>query len=113
MSFDIDRTGKPINIKTRYCTEAIFGPAAKHAVSQWVYSPAERQGSTVIRTGVGSTLVFRLTGFFGQVIAGPTGYMAPRDIENLKPAPFSGSGGYSEWLEKNFETETPCGNLLS
>lgn len=113
MAFDIDRNGVPINIKARYCTESYFEAPSKEAISRWTYSPAENNGTTVIRTGVATTMSFHLTGVFGQVIEGRTGYLSPRDISTLKPLTSKDPGAYRKWLDEHFHTETPCGNFLS
>lgn len=113
MTFDINRTGTPINIEARYCTEGHFEQPSKEAISKWSYSPAKNSGKTVIRRGVQTTMSFHLRGVFGQPVEGHTGYLATRDIGTLEPPKSNAPSDYRKWLDKNFRTETPCGSFIS
>lgn len=113
MVFDVNKSGIPENIKASYCTDEVFTNASKEAVSKWRYSPAEADGKGVKRWNEDAMMSFRLSDKYGLMVPSSTGYLAIRQNRKLTPPPMNDRKAYSEWFEKTYVTDQPCGDLLS
>lgn len=65
--FDLDETGKPINILPTAATEASFIKSATKAIENWRYD-VQPNHTAEDRTGLATTITFRLTNNRGQII---------------------------------------------
>lgn len=68
MAFDISPEGTPFNIKASSCSETVFQRPAVRAVGKWVYRPEIKDGLPVMRTGLTTTIRFKLTDDRGGII---------------------------------------------
>lgn len=66
--FDVSAEGQPFNVDTLNCTQSLFKRASIKSVQKWKYNPKVLEGRAVARTGVESTIIFRLTDERGNVI---------------------------------------------
>lgn len=113
MVFDINKSGIPKNIKAPYCTDSVFATPSKEALSKWRYSPAEIEGKPVKQRNATTYMSFRLSNRLGLMIPSPAGYLGIRDDQELTPPPRNDPKAYSEWFDKTYVTEQPCGDLVS
>tara|TARA_R110002020_G_scaffold464590_1_gene685390 strand:+ start:120 stop:632 length:513 start_codon:yes stop_codon:yes gene_type:complete len=113
MIFDVSKSGIPENIRASYCTDAVFTEASKEAVSNWSFSPAEKNGKPVKQWNADTMMSFHLTNRFGVMVPSSTGYLSLRPDRKLTPPPQNDWDAYSEWIEQTYVTEQPCGDLLS
>ena len=61
MTFDVDETGKPVNIEVVNATpKDLFNQAAIKCLSKWRYHPKVVNGKAVIRKDLKLTLYFKL-----------------------------------------------------
>ena len=68
VTFDIDKAGKPMNIKSIYATEPVFVEPSVKSVAKWRYSPMDDDADPETRKGISSKVTFRLTNTRGQLI---------------------------------------------
>lgn len=68
MAFDISPEGTPFNIKASSCSETVFQRPAVRAVGKWVYRPEIKDGLPIMRTGLTTTIRFRLMNDRGGII---------------------------------------------
>jgi len=66
--FDVSPEGQPFNVTTTYCSSSVFKRASEKSVQKWKYNPKIVDGRAVSRTGVESTIRFKLTDERGRVI---------------------------------------------
>jgi len=66
--FDINASGKPINIKAISTTESVFVKPAVKSVEKWQYSPADDDVDPELRKGIATKISFRLTNRNGGLI---------------------------------------------
>ncbi|MBL1430934.1 MAG: energy transducer TonB [Robiginitomaculum sp.] len=59
MVFDVSPSGKPYNISAD-CTSSVFTRAATRSVEKWKYNAKIVDGNAVARSGVATTLTFKL-----------------------------------------------------
>jgi len=112
MVFNVDRSGSPVNVNTSYCTNPIFAESSKDAVSRWEFSPAMKNGKPVVWLDETTLMRFNIATVEGSLIPSSTGYLSLR--EGAEPtAPPRDRTAYRKWLDKNFITETTCGELVS
>ena len=112
MVFNVDRSGSPVNVNTSYCTNPIFAENSKDAVSKWEFSPALKNGTPVAWLDETTLMRFNIATVEGSLIPSSTGYLSLR--EGAKPTtPPRDRTAYRKWLDKNFVTETTCGELVS
>lgn len=74
---NISKNGDPIDVRADECSEQVFCEPTTEAVRRWIYYPRLAYGETAVRTGVVSTIRFRLTNFRGQLI--------PNDSDEMQP----------------------------
>ncbi|MDB2438641.1 energy transducer TonB [Hellea sp.] len=68
VEFDVSVEGRPINIKTTYCTEELFSRPSIQSVGWWFYYPKVERGMAVERSGVTNKITFKLADESGQII---------------------------------------------
>jgi len=81
MEFDVSQTGTPFNIRVKNCTEYIFAGPSITAIKSWVYLPAKKDSTFVVREGVENKMSFRLTNELGTLIPEPLAPYAKQDAE--------------------------------
>jgi protein TonB len=60
MQFDVGPDGAPFNIRALDCSSGLFAAPSIRAVERWRYAPKILDGAPVARTGVQTTLDYRL-----------------------------------------------------
>jgi len=68
MRFDVDNMGRPYNIISTFCSEAIFEDAAIQSVEKWIYSPKIVDGQAVSRSKVEYRVRFHVHDKDGMII---------------------------------------------
>lgn len=66
--FDVSPEGSPYNVDAPFCTQSLFKRASTKSVEKWKYNPKMQDGRPVARTGVESTIRFRLEDERGRLI---------------------------------------------
>ena len=66
--FDVSPEGSPFNISSTFCTERTFERASIKSVEKLKYNPKIVDGRSVSRSGVETTIRFRLTDERGNII---------------------------------------------
>lgn len=66
--FDVSPEGAPFNVVETYCTQSLFKRASIKSVQKWKYNPKIVDGRAVSRTGVESTIRFKLSDERGRLI---------------------------------------------
>lgn len=74
VQFDISAEGKPFNVSATLCTnDQLKAPTVK-SVLKWNYAPEMRDGQSVSRTGLKTTIRFDLQDERGRLLPLPAGY---------------------------------------
>jgi len=68
VNFNVSENGEPVDVRADECTEQVFCEPTTEAVRRWIYYPRLQYAETAFRSGVRSTIRFRLTNFRGAVI---------------------------------------------
>jgi len=66
--FDVSPEGQPFNVSTTFCSSSVFKRASEKSVQKWKYNPKIVDGRAVSRSGVESTIRFKLTDERGREI---------------------------------------------
>ncbi|MBC6403238.1 MAG: energy transducer TonB [Hyphomonadaceae bacterium] len=66
--FDVSPEGAPFNVVVTYCSQSLFERASIKSVQKWKYNPKIVDGRPVARSGVETTITFRLTDERGNII---------------------------------------------
>jgi len=74
VTFDISAEGQPFNVKTSTCTNARLASPTVKSVQKWKYAPEIRDGRSVSRSGLETTIRFDLRDERGEVLPLPSGY---------------------------------------
>ncbi len=69
--FDVSPNGQPFNISATYCTSNLLKRATEKNVARWKYNPKIVDGLAVARTGVQTTIKFKLSDERGNVLPEP------------------------------------------
>lgn len=74
VKFDISAEGQPFNVETTACTNGQLRSPTVKSVQRWKYAPEMRDGRTVSRTGLETTIRFDLRDERGDVLPVPSGF---------------------------------------
>ena len=66
--FDVSPEGQPFNVNIIFCSSSVFKRASTKSVAKWKYQPKIVSGLPVSRTGVETTITFKLTDERGRLI---------------------------------------------
>jgi len=66
--FNVSAEGTPFDVKTTYCTQALFERATIKSVQKWKFNPKVVNGRNVAMTGVENKVTYRLTDERGRLI---------------------------------------------
>lgn len=68
VTFDVDKSGQPVNIATTYCTEKKFKRPSVKSVQKWKFFPKKVGGRAAIRSSVETKVRFTLKDKCGVII---------------------------------------------
>ncbi|MEP4051338.1 MAG: energy transducer TonB [Litorimonas sp.] len=68
MIFDVSEGGRPINIRTKSCSDPRFERTTIQTIRWWFYDPKVERGSAVMRPNVETKMVFQLMGLGGKIL---------------------------------------------
>lgn len=68
VKFDVSPEGQPFNVNILYCSSSVFKRASTKSVQKWKYQPKIVSGLPVSRSGVETTITFKLTDERGRLI---------------------------------------------
>ncbi len=68
MIFDVNANGVTYNVRALNCSQSLFARASIKSVEKWQYRPQTIGGKAVPRTGLRTTIIFRLTDEHGRLI---------------------------------------------